>query len=248
MRLAKRVKNIIRLFLRKERKFYFFVCKRAGYCIVDTEMFHEAFIHKSVMKHKNGVVVNNERLEYLGDAVLDLLVADILYRQSQKIAEGEMSRLRGDIVSRQSLNAISMDIGLCKYIEYKGKMPIEQTHLPGDALEAFVGAIYLDAGLEQARRFVKRYVATTEIVRDAMAYNPNQKSGVLEWCQKNGVEISFDTREVGRTEDGLPKFECRVTGLKSDGTAGCDDGYGVGRTKKLAEQNAALDWQRNNRL
>lgn len=233
MILTNRIKNLIKLFFRKERKFYFFVFKASGFLPCDVDLYKEAFVHKSAMTKVDGRSVYNERLEYLGDAVLDMVVADILYHKYPEADEGFMSRMRAMIVSRELLNQVSMNMGLVEWIKYSGAISITKTHLPGDALEALVAAIYLDKGLSKAVKFIRKRIASDEQIEQVLVDMVDYKSQVIQWGQKHKAEVEFHVVETGRTKESRTSFECvvKIYGIKR--------GEGHGVTKKKAEQMAA---------
>lgn len=234
MSLVRKFSNIIKLFFREERKFYFFVCRCTGYCVSDIDLFKRAMVHKSAMKKEDGHPYNNERLEYLGDAVLDLLVADVLYEKYKDKDEGFLSSMRGHIVSRKSLNAIAMEIGIGERLVVNGIVSADKTHLPGDALEAFVGAIYLDSGLRRAKRFVRKYVVNDKVLSVMERESEDYKSLILQWSQKAKENVRFDSQEMGKNQDGTLIFISRI--IKENGEV---IGEGTGASKKEAEQRAA---------
>ncbi len=226
--------DIIKLFFREERKFYFFICRTAGFLPSNINLFREAFVHKSVMRKCKGRPFHNERLEYLGDAVLDLLVADILYRKYPDMDEGSMSKIRSELVSRHSLNTIALQLGIGEYLRYSGGIQADKTHLPGDALEAFVAAIYIDRGLKKAKSFTKKYIANDALIDATIVANTDYKSLLLQWSQKQRRVIRFEVEEKYRTSGGEYNFSCCVLDSENEQL-----GTGHGKTKKLAEQSAA---------
>jgi len=231
--LAHLIKNLIKLFFREERKFYFFVYKASGFLPFDIDLYREAFIHKSAMKKIDGKMVYNERLEYLGDAVLDMVVADILYQKYPEADEGFLSKMRATIVSRELLNRVSMKMGLVSNIKYNGSIPIEKTHLPGDALEALVAAIYIDRGLSKAVKFIRKNIASDFQVEGVIVETIDYKSLVIQWGQKHKAPVELLVTETGRTKESRTSFECvvKIYGIKR--------GDGHGSTKKKAEQMAS---------
>lgn len=203
----------------------------AGYHPRDITLFEEAFIHKSAFasnafKRKR----YNERLEYLGDAILGAVVADILYRKFPNYEEGMLTKLRSDLVCRRRLNEIALELQFDKYIQFISSRSLRTTHIPGDTIEAFVAAIYLDAGLDHVFKFVRRCIADDTHI--AMTVNgarqSNYKSEILEWGQHKHVEINFDTH----VDDNFGFISKTMVDGESIGS-------GTGKTKKQAEQNAA---------
>lgn len=225
--------DITRLLSPEGRKFFLFICRTAGYWPHNISLYETAFTHRSAanFKHTN----NNERLEYLGDAILDMLVAEILFRKMPKANEGRLTSLRAMIVSRKHLNGVAKKLEFCKKINYKASHNISNTHLPGDALEAFVAAMYLDGGLRVVRRFVRKHIANDESINTFMntGSEDNYKSRLLEWGQHRRLQIVFDTRVVDVDGSKVPAF-CSDVVVDGHWVAS-----GEGRAKKQAEQNAA---------
>ncbi|MBQ2394165.1 MAG: ribonuclease III, partial [Alistipes sp.] len=119
-----------------------------GFIPNNIELYKLALIHKSASQSIGGHHINNERLEFLGDAVIESVTSDYLYIEFPDKNEGFMTQLRAKIVSRQSLNDIARKIGLDKYVVYNSGGNFTQKHIYGDAFEAMMGAVYLDQGYE----------------------------------------------------------------------------------------------------
>ncbi len=225
--------DITRLLSPEGRKFFFFVCRTAGYLPRNLSLYETAFTHRSAAHHKH--ITNNERLEYLGDAILDMIVAEILYEKMPNANEGQLTSLRAMIVSRKHLNSVAKTLSFCRKIHYKASHNISNTHLPGDALEAFVAAIYLDGGLRAARRFVRKHIASDECISkfQSGSSEENYKSRLLEWGQHQHVVVRFNTQIVASEDSKVPTFSSEV--IVDDNNVS----FGEGKTKKQAEQNAA---------
>ncbi|MDL2309233.1 ribonuclease III [Bacteroidales bacterium OttesenSCG-928-B11] len=162
-----------------------------GFTPQNIELYKIAFIHRSLStKNKAGAVMNNERLEYLGDAVLSAVVADFLFKKYPFLAEGPLTEMRSKIVCRDRLNMLSKKIGLNKYISME-----ENAHAKsalGDAFEALVGAIYLDQGYNKTKRIIIRKILLTYLDLDSViAEDTNFKSKVLSWAQKQHKQVRF---------------------------------------------------------
>lgn len=232
--------DIIKLFTREGRKFYFFLVRTAGYWPRNTDIFRTAFIHKSAGKKQEGksCPYNNERLEYLGDAVIETAVSDILYHKYPEANEGFMSHIRSNMVCRTRLNAISFALGLDKYVVMSSRKDMEHSHISGDVLEAFVAAIYLDGGMKKAFKFVERVIANKERIDEALndSCQTNFKSMLINLGEQNAIEVIFDTRRTENarsTEEEAMNFVCEIH------LAAIVAGQGFGRSKKQAEQRAA---------
>lgn len=232
--------DIIKLFTREGRKFYFFLAKTAGYWPRNTDLFRTAFIHKSAGKRQEGkdCPYNNERLEYLGDAVIETVVSDILYHKYPDADEGFMSHLRSNMVCRARLNSISFSLGLDRYVVLASRKDMEHSHISGDVLEAFVAAIYLDGGMRRAFKFIEKAIANPARIEEALheSSQTNYKSMLVNLGEQNAVEVIFETRRTDnarRTDEEALNFVCDIR--MADTVAG----QGFGRSKKQAEQRAA---------
>lgn len=194
-----------------------------------------AFLPKSALqKHPSGVRLNNERLEYLGDAVLDAIVADYLYTRFPEGDEGFMTKLRARIVKRKTLNYLATKMEIPGMISRIGTPGNKSKHLYGNALEALMGAIYIDRGYRTAKKFFIRKIMVKHIdLVQLVQKDPDYKSRVIEWAQKNRVEIVFESIEEHLSGVKSPSFISTIT-LK-----GLPAGTGRGSSKKEAEQQAA---------
>lgn len=179
----------------------------------------------------NGVVLNYERLEFLGDAILGAIVAELLYKFFPNKDEGFLTRVRSKVVSRESLNELAINIGLDKAVVAKSDIS-RNKHIYGDVFEAFIGAMFLDQGFVNTKRFIEKFIFPNFFnIKDLVTVDTNYKSRLIEWGQKNKVDIHFTTNESSRGRRN--KFCCIVC------TAGEERGRGEGSSKKEAEQNAA---------
>ncbi len=187
-------------------------------------------------KNKAHAFINNERLEFLGDAVLGAIVADILYKHYGNKQEGFLTNLRSKIVCRGSLNKLAVDLGLDKLIKHAGAVTTgHNSFMNGNAFEAFIGAIYLDRGYDYCYRFLEKKVFSRHINIDHVAQQErNFKSVLIEWCQKNQYKFEFQQEESRDTHNNnTPVFHSRVL------IEGIPCGTGDGYSKKESDQNAA---------
>lgn len=239
MRLIVSIHELVKLFSRKGRKFYFFLCRTAGYMPTSVSLFRTAFIHKSIGSKRRGAgsCGDNERLEYLGDAVLEAVVSDILYHRFPDHDEGYLSKLRSNMVCRARLNAIAFEIGLDEHITLSSRKDLAISHIPGDALEAFVAAIYLDGGIRRVRKFVQRHITNDRRTAEAQGemWQDNYKSRLVNMGEQVGVEVFFEThRQSGKVfPDAEDNFVSQIK------VADVVIGRAKGRSKKQAEQKAA---------
>ncbi len=162
-------------------------------------LYKLAFLHRSVGQDIiRGIKINNERLEFLGDAILDAIIADFLFKTFPTQDEGFLTEMRSKIVSRVQLNKLAQKLGLDHLIQLDGANGVYRSY-KGDAFEALIGAIYLDKGYIFTRkilleRIIKHYFDLDELVNQEM----NFKSKVIEWAQKERKNLQFNVvKEVG---------------------------------------------------
>lgn len=177
---------------------------------------------------------NNERLEFLGDAMLGAIVGEFLFRKYPSQDEGFLTEIRSRIVRRESLNAIATRMGIEKIVQYnKYDRGLSRSHIFGNALEALIGAIYLDRGYELTRHFVLNELIKNYIDLDTIEKtDTNYKNQLLTWAQKNMVSITFE--ELDEKQEGIKRMF--TIGIKMDETI---IATGTGYNKKDAGQVAA---------
>ncbi len=228
---------IIRPFRRNfgiDKEYYRFVDDMFGFIPNNIELYKLALIHKSASQSIGGHHINNERLEFLGDAVIESVTSDYLYIEYPDKNEGFMTQLRAKIVSRQSLNDIAHKIGLDKYVVYNSGGNFTQKHIYGDAFEAMMGAIYLDQGYDFVNRLLINNIYYNYLSLDSLTESETDfKSRLIEWCQKNRHTVVFRTRSDAHAPHTAPTFYSTVL------IDGIEAGHGVGDSKKVAEQHAA---------
>jgi len=229
------ISHIKLLFLdTKEKEFFYFVKHQLGYTPNDIHYYRKALTHKSAnVKSKDGFVVSNERLEYLGDSVLDCILADYLFERYPRKDEGFLTQMRSKIVNRKSLNDIALSFRLNKYL-FSSRLSEEASNTMGNAFEALIGAIYLDKGFDFTRQFVIEKVLERHYDFNFLErVDTNFKSRLLEITQRNKHAIAFDTVEKGCDSKGKPIFAATIT-LENSKLCSAS-----GYSKKDAEQNAA---------
>lgn len=162
-----------------------------GFIPANLVLFKLAFSHKSTVSDKVYAMQNNERLEFLGDAVLGTIVAEYLFKKYPNKNEGFLTKMRSKIVKRNSLNKIGDKMGLDLILQEYNHTKLSRSML-GNAVEALVGAIYLEQGYDGTMRFVVRKMLKNYVdVHELEHYDDNYKSQLLEWCQKNGQQIHY---------------------------------------------------------
>jgi ribonuclease-3 len=233
------IKNIlrkIRLISKARKEPYFLFYKVLGFYPDKIEYYQLAVRHKSVsIPTEGGHNLSNERLEFLGDAVLNSVVTDILYRRYEKEREGFLTNTRSKIVKRDSLNHLAVQIGLDKLVKVTKYVNANtNNNIYGNALEALMGAIYLDYGYKQCKKFVEERLLKTFIDLDKVTENEvNFKSKLIEWCQKNRFDAEFVL--IQDTLQNANKHEF-LTLLTIQGQSICE---AVGNSKKESQQNVS---------
>ena len=225
----------IRLLFRKDKEPYLCFYKMLGFYPRNIEIYQQALLHKSSsIKAGKGRLLNNERLEFLGDAILDAIVADIVYKKFEGKREGFLTNTRSKIVQRETLNRVAVAIGLDKLIKYTTRQSSHNSYMCGNAFEALIGAIYLDRGYRACKKFmeeriINQYLNLEKISRKEV----NFKSKLIEWSQKNKFCVEFNLIEQSLDSDQNPIFETQIT------VENIPAGTGKGYSKKESQQEAA---------
>lgn len=174
-------------------------------------LYKLAFRHRSAPIEVNrGVKVSNERLEYLGDAILGAIVADYLFKKFPLKDEGFLTEMRSKIVSREQLNKLIVKLGMERFVQVSGDQNVVAKNLYGDAFEAFIGAIYLDKGYDLcAKVVVERIIKVHYDVDDLISVQHNYKSRLLEWSQQEKKKLEFRIAEVPY-KNNVKQYRCEV--------------------------------------
>ena len=228
----------IKLPFRKEKELFSALYDILGFFPHDIDLYKQALLHKSMgRRNEKGRPINNERLEFLGDAILDAVVGDIVFRHFEGKREGFLTNTRSKLVSRSTLGKLSQEMGIPQLISSANHSTSHNSYMNGNAFEALVGAIYLDRGYDACMRFMERRILNQLINIDKVAYKEvNFKSKLLEWSQKNRVKMEF--RDLSQTKDeqsGSPVFTTQVF---IEGIEGCK---GTGYSKKESQQQASKE-------
>lgn len=233
--MLKKLYKKIRLLKKKGKEPYFSLYKILGFYPDNIHIYEQAFLHKSSSrKGDDGKWQNNERLEFLGDAILDAIVADIIYKKFQYKREGFLTNTRSKIVQRETMNRVAVQLGLDKMVAYSTKTNSHNNHMYGNALEALIGAIYLDQGYQVCYDFIQNVMIKKYIDLDTIARKEvNFKSSLIEWSQKNRLEIVFNLIESFTDNEGNPVFQTSIT------LSDTQIGVGIGYSKKESQQSAA---------
>lgn len=225
------VRRAVRRNYGQDKEYYRIIDELFGFVPHNIELYKLALIHKSAsFVLSDGTQINNERLEYLGDAVIEAVTSDFLYIEFPDQPEGVLTQLRSKIVSRQSLNGLAVKLGMDKLLVAHSGATISQKHIYGDAFEAMMGAIYLDQGYNFVNRLLINRIYARYLDMESLTEEETDfKSRLIEWCQKNRHTIVFRTKH-GASSDAF------VSTVYIDEM---EVGHGAGASKKEAEQNAA---------
>jgi ribonuclease III len=222
------LKKIYNLYFSPHRIFARKIKKITGIAPVDINHYILAFRHKSRYKE------SNERLEFLGDSILDAVVTEELYYKYQKGNEGDLSKLRSKIVSRKRLNIIGNELNLLSLLKYRSmQMPQGETNLAGNTLEALVGAVYIDFGFRKTAVFVRKKILKPYIDWSKLSEEITDYKSILHtYTQRENLSLQFIVL-IEKPQHDLSKFEVEVlVGEESYGK-------GAGKNKKAAEQAAS---------
>ena len=227
--------SLIKLLFVKDKELYVFLHKISGFYPRNIELYRLALVHRSKpIQSADGRWINNERLEFLGDAVLDLVVADYLYERFPKKHEGFLTSTRAKIVQRESLNRIGRAFHIDAHVKASTHTSSHNSYICGNALEALVGAFYLDHGFKKCYHFiVDRIVHDNFDFNDLARGEQNFKSRLIEWTQKFRVTIDFELVDTLADNDGNPIFK---TAIMLGGIYAAD---AMGYSKKESHQGAA---------
>ncbi len=232
--MIKHIFSWIRLLTIRRKEPFLSFYKLLGFLPNDVAFYELAVLHKSsTIKTNDGRYLNNERLEFLGDAILNAIIADILYQRFQGKREGFLTNTRSKIVQRETLNRIATELGLNKLIAISGN-PIHNKHIFGNAFEALIGAIYLDQGYEKCKLFIEQKVVKEFIDLEKIAMKEvNFKSKLIEWGQKKKIIVEFELIEQNGELTNMPVFQTKII------IGGIAVGFGEGNSKKESQQKAA---------
>ena len=219
---------------KEEQKLITAIRTIAGFSPSNISLYKLATLHTSRSRETNGFRESNERLEYLGDAILGAAVADYLFKKYPFEDEGFLTEIRSRIVNRDSLNLLARKMGINLIVQFDQKNAQLQQVVLGNTLEAIVGAIYLDKGYLRCKKFVVDKLIVPHFDLDVVIQsNFNHKSKIIEWTQRQNKAVRFEMMEVKKSRN-QKEFSIQIF---------IDDqayGTGYGYTKKKAEQDAAM--------
>lgn len=228
----------VRLLFDKDKDFRAELAGILGFLPFNIDLYKTAFSHSSQPHRspKGGRKVNNERLEFLGDAILEAVVSDLVYHHFENKREGFLTDTRSKLVQRSTLNDLASDMGLDRLIRTGARGQSHNSNIGGNAFEALIGAIYLDRGYRTCKKFVEKRILRKFVDIDDVAHKEvNFKSKILEYCQKNRIVSEFKLKNIDKTEVNSPVFRSILS------IEGVMVGEGKGYSKKESEQQACRD-------
>lgn len=227
------IRELYNLYFAPDRKLASYIKAITGITPVRMHLYRQVFHHRSKFVEPEE---NNERLELLGDAVLDAVICESLYKKYPFKEEGFLTELRSKIVNRKSLNEVGERLGLVDHLKYsKRSMNDVSRDLGGNTFEALVGAVYLDAGFNKTRRFIQKRILQSLIDVDTLQQtNTDYKSRIYHYVQREGISIDFKVaKESLRNRRAYFVINLEISGKMV--------ASGEGYSKKVAEQNASMN-------
>ena len=217
-----------------ELKLFRFILSKFGYRPNKIFYFQKAITHKSFIFHSESDY-SNERLEFLGDAILDSITAEFLFLKFPESNEGTLTKLKSKIVNRKNLCKLGEEIGIREVLLYNNNRSINIATLEGNAFEALIGAIYLDGGYLKTKKVIeqyifKRYLNFTQLLEEEIDF----KSKLFIWCQRKKLDLKFNLLSEEH-KNGKWEYNIQVQINQQE------YGMGKGPSKKVAEQNAAKE-------
>ena len=211
-----------------------YVAKKTGYRPKNIQLFETAFSHKSYTNLLEGIR-SNERLEFLGDRVIDLIVAEYLFSKFPNKPEGDLTKIKSKIVNRKMLAQIGEEMEMIDYIQYNKGQSININTIVGNAFEALIGAIYLDSDYDITKEvfnssIIRKYINLTKVMEEEIDF----KSTLIIHCQKNKLDIKYQIKEDAEKENEFTYVISAIINNK-------EWGIGRGKNKKTAEQAASKE-------
>jgi len=231
------LKNTYRVLFSENKDIYKSIKNIFGFYPGNVFLYKLALRHKSATRTKlKGLKINNERLEYLGDAVISAIVADFLFKKYPYESEGFLTDMRSKIVSRAALNKLSLKLGLNTHIVAGNKQGKNSRSAGGDAFEAFIGALYLDKGYKFTRKILVNRIIKLHFDLEMLELSEvNYKSKLVEWSQKNKIELSLDViNQIGQKYQ--KQYEVAVV-VDGEEVSRAKD-YSIRGAEKLAAEKA----------
>ncbi|MBB3187351.1 ribonuclease III [Microbacter margulisiae] len=214
---------------------YLLFNRLTGFTPRQIELYELALLHKSMgARDSKGNLANNERLEFLGDAIITAIVSDIVYDHFREKEEGFLTNIRSKIVQREMLNKIAIEMGIPTLIQIPTGSQLHGNNVFGNALEALVGAIYLDQGFSRCKAFIQHRIIDKSLNMNYLANKEvNFKSRLIEWGQSHRVPVVFEVVETFQNRQNEVTFQAKALINSQLG------GIGIGHSKKESQQQAA---------
>ncbi len=227
------IRKFYNYYISSDKKFARSVANIIGFTPSNIQIFKQAFSHKSAVDPKLHTVTSNERLEYLGDSILSTVVAEYLFQKYPNSNEGFLTKMRSKIVKRKTLNRIADDMGIDVVLQENNDTRLSES-MKGNALEALVGAIYLEKGYNPTKEIIVNTILRRHLnIENLEEVDDNYKSQLLEFCQKNGNDIDYKVIERFKF-DNRDRFKIAVY------VNGKEIANGEDFNKKSAEQSASF--------
>ncbi|MCY1503776.1 Ribonuclease 3 [compost metagenome] len=232
--------NLYKLYFSSDKAFLKKLKNILGFIPGNVRLYKMAFRHRSAAPLlKNGIRSSNERLEFLGDAILGAVIAEMLFKSYPYREEGFLTEMRSKIVNRANLNQLARKMGFELLIVFDQKTVNLQTRhhsMLGDAFEALIGAIYLDKGYNFTKNYLlKRIVEPYIDVHTLEMTETNFKSKLIEWCQKHGKDITFD---IAENEEGESAKMFTIHAVVDGETQGVGRDFNKKNAEKMAAEKA----------
>jgi ribonuclease-3 len=217
-----------------ELKLIKFLIKHFGHRPKNIELFQRALTHKSYSNIRSNTI-SNERLEFLGDAILDAIIAEYLFKRFPGEDEGYLTKIKAKIVNRKTLSDIGNTLKLSQFIRFNNSRNTNLATLEGNALEAIIGAIYLDSNYEKTKISVELYLFAKHVdFNQLLEQEIDFKSRMYIWAQKNRLSLDFEViSRLNEGENWTYTIQVRINQQAY--------GRGTGNSKKEAEQKAAKE-------
>lgn len=228
------IRKIVKLKTKQNEGFYSDIKKLLNFTPKKIDYYQRAFTHRSLKKvDENGVPINYERLEFLGDAMLGSIIASYLYKKVPNGTEGYLTQMRSKIVSREHLNELGKDLNLIRFVKSNITQENIGDNIHGNIFEALIGAIYLDRGYNYSKKFIyeKVIIAYVDIAK-LEGKITSYKGLIIEWCQKKKKQYLFDTYEDTGNEN-IKHFSVKIS------IDGVMVAKGRATSKKKAEEQAS---------
>ena len=232
--LALFFRKFSRRYSKEELTIIKFINRRFGYRLNDIDLFKRALTHKSI-SNAMGEEISNERLEFLGDAILDSIIAEFLFLKFPEEDEGYLTKVKSKLVSRRTLGIIGREMEINQVLRYNRARSIKLETIEGNAFEALIAAVYIDGGYKNAKKCInqhifKKYVDLNQVLEEEIDF----KSKLFIWSQKNRLPLDFEVIEEVNQGTNWKYLVC----VKINGH---EYGRGSGTSKKSAEQVAAKE-------